>query len=70
MNPIIDDPRTQLVAGHNDDCAITGDPEGSWGWLVERGYDILQTDWPLSMRLWGMYRHPQCFDSLANYQKK
>ena len=70
VNPIIYDPRTQLVAGHNDDCAITGNPDGSWGWLVERGYDILQTDWPLSMRLWGMNRHPQRFDSLANYQKK
>ena len=31
--------------------AITGDPEFGWGWLVDKGFDILQTDWPLQLRL-------------------
>ena len=21
------------------------DPEGSWGWLADRGFDFIQTDW-------------------------
>lgn len=70
VNPIIYDPREQLVAGRSDDRAITGDPDGSWGWLIERGFDILQTDWPLAMRLYGMNKHPQRFEALERYQKK
>ena len=70
VNPIIYDPREQLVAGRNDDRAVTGDPDGSWGWLIERGFDILQTDWPLALRLYGMTKYPQRFDALGRYQKK
>ena len=70
VNPIIYDPKEQLVAGRSDDRAITGDPDGSWGWLIERGFDILQTDWPLAMRLYGMAKYLQRFDALERYQKK
>ena len=70
VNPIIYDLREQLVAGRNDDRAVTGDPDGSWGWLIERGFDILQTDWPLALRLYGMTKYPQRFDALGRYQKK
>jgi len=45
VNPIIYNYKKQIVAGHSDDRAICGDPDGSWGWLAARGYDILQTDW-------------------------
>jgi glycerophosphoryl diester phosphodiesterase len=35
-----------LTAGHSDDRAIAGgDPEGAWGWLADRGFDFIQTDW-------------------------
>ena len=50
-NSIIYDHRTQLVAGHNDDISAAGDPESGWGWLADRGFDLIQTDWPLMLRL-------------------
>ena len=51
-NSIIYDHRTQLVAGHNDDISAAGDPENGWGWLADRGFDLIQTDWPLMLRLY------------------
>ena len=51
VNPLLYSYKAQLTAGHNDDVAITGDPEFGWGWLVDKGFDILQTDWPLQLRL-------------------
>ena len=49
VNAIIYDYKTQLVAGRSDDLATAGgDPEGSWGWLADRGYDLIQTDWMLA----------------------
>ena len=50
-NAIIYNHRTQLSAGHSDDISAAGDPEGGWGWLADRGFDLIQTDWPLMMRL-------------------
>lgn len=48
-NAIIYNVREQLVAGRSDDMATAGnDPEGSWGWLADRGYDFIQTDWMLA----------------------
>ena len=29
-----------------------GNPDGGWGWLADRGYDLIRTDWPLMMRLY------------------
>lgn len=51
INSIIYNYKAQLAGGHSDDCAISTDPEASWGWLADQGYDIIQTDWPLSLRL-------------------
>ena len=51
INAIIYNYKRQLAGGHSDDYSIAVDPEGGWGWLVDRGYDIIQTDWPLAMRL-------------------
>ncbi len=45
-NAIIYNYKEQLSAGHSDDTAICGDPKRGWAWLVERGFDIIQTDWP------------------------
>ena len=48
-NAIIYNVREQLVAGRSDDMATAGnDPEGSWGWLADKGYDFIQTDWLLA----------------------
>ena len=51
-NAIIYNYKAQLSAGHSDDTSIAEDPESGWGWLADRGYDIIQTDWALAMRLY------------------
>lgn len=50
VNPILYYYKAQLTGGHNDDIAVTSDPEFGWGWLADKGYDILQTDWVMPMR--------------------
>ena len=42
--------KEQLTAGHSDDAAMTGNPEYGWGWLLDKGFDIIQTDWILPLR--------------------
>lgn len=49
VNAIIYDYREQLAAGHSDDTALTESEEKGWGWLADRGYDFIQTDWPLML---------------------
>ena len=61
VNPILYDCRAQLTAGHTDDRAVGGDEDGGWGWLIDKGYDILQTDWPLALRLYGQRKYPGRF---------
>lgn len=51
VNSIIYNFNKQLSAEHSDDVALTVDPEYGWGWLADRGYDIIQTDWTLALRL-------------------
>ena len=38
-----------LSARHTDDVSITASPELGWGWLIEHGFDIIQTDWVLAL---------------------
>ena len=40
----------ELAGGHSDDASLTGDPDAGWGWLMDRGFDIIQTDWPGMLR--------------------
>lgn len=49
-NPLVYYYKSQLSGGHNDDVAVSGDPEYGWGWLMDKGFDILQTDWTLALR--------------------
>ena len=49
-NPILYSYKAQLTGGHTDDVAIMGDPEYGWGWLIDKGFDILQTDWVMPLR--------------------
>ena len=51
-NSIIYDCRAQLSARHSDDTAIAGNTEFGWGWLADKGFDIIQTDWTLPLRLY------------------
>lgn len=52
MADAVKDGNILLAGGHDDDTAILGDPDSGWGWLVERGFNILQTDWTLDMSLY------------------
>ncbi len=50
VNPIVYDKNWQLTAGHSDDVSMARDEKEGWGWLIDRGYDILQTDWPAQLK--------------------
>lgn len=44
-NAILYSYKAQLSAGHTDDVAVAGNPDYGWGWLIDKGFDIIQTDW-------------------------
>ena len=50
-NSIVYNYKTVLAGGHCDDRAFLGDPEGSWGWIADRGFDLMQTDHMLEAAL-------------------
>lgn len=41
---------TKLSGGHDDDTAILKNMEEGWGWLLDKKFDMIQTDWPLLFR--------------------
>lgn len=49
-NAILYNYKKPLSGGHTDDRAVTGDPDGGWGWIADRGFDIIQTDWTMPLR--------------------
>ncbi len=49
VNSIIYDYKEQLSAGHSDDTALCDSEEKGWGWLADKGYDFIQTDWPMML---------------------
>ncbi len=50
VNSIIYDERAVLSAGHTDDAALTRSADFGWGWLIDKGVDMIQTDWTLSLK--------------------
>ena len=50
-NSIVYNYRSVIAADHTDDRAMCGDPEGSWGWIADRGFDLMQTDMVLEAAL-------------------
>lgn len=52
MADAIVDGNIYLAAGHDDDVSVLGNPDQGWGWLVERGFNMLMTDWTLDMSLY------------------
>lgn len=50
VNSITLNDTTRLSAGHDDNSAILSDMDAAWGWLADKGYDMIQTDWPLLLR--------------------
>lgn len=55
VNSIVYDYNTVLTGGHNDDISVVGREDEGWGWLIDRGFDIIQTDWVLPLRVY-MYK--------------
>ena len=51
-NSIVYNYRAVLSAHHTDDVSIAEDEEKGWGWLIDRGFRIIQTDWPLMLDLY------------------
>lgn len=49
VNSLIYNYKVQLAAGHSDDTALSEDPDKGWGWLADRKFDVIQTDWPLML---------------------
>lgn len=43
-NSIVYNYKAVLSAGHNDDVSMADDPALGWGWLADRGFDLIQTD--------------------------
>lgn len=46
VNSLIYNTAKQLSGGHSDDTAFTESMDYGWGWLADRGFDMIQTDWP------------------------
>lgn len=44
-NSLVYSYKRDLCAGHNDDISMTGNIKEGWQWLLEHGFDIIQTDW-------------------------
>ena len=49
VNSIIYNCKQQIAAGHSDDTALTESEDKGWGWLADRGFDLIQTDWPMML---------------------
>ena len=47
VNSIVYNYRSVLSAGHTDNIAVQGEFDRGWGWLIDKGFDIIQTDWCL-----------------------
>lgn len=45
INSIVYDENAVISARHTDDSAFEIDLDHGWGWLVDHGADIIQTDW-------------------------
>ncbi|WP_121641219.1 glycerophosphodiester phosphodiesterase family protein [Virgibacillus sp. Bac330] len=44
--------RPSLCGGFDDDISLLEDPDSGWGKLLEMGFDIIQTDWPLPLKVY------------------
>ena len=51
-NGIIYNYKDVLAANHSDDISVSENEDLGWGWLLDRGFDIIQTDWPLALDLY------------------
>lgn len=45
-NPITCEDDLILTGGKNDNLSVTDSFDQGWGWLIDAGFNVLQTDWP------------------------
>lgn len=57
-NSIVYNYKDVLAAGHNDDISVVGRMDEGWGWLLKKGFNIIQTDWPLMLRMYMDGKYP------------
>ena len=50
VNTILYNCLKPLSGGHTDDVAVMGDPDKGWGWNIDKGFDIIQTDWTMALK--------------------
>ncbi len=50
VNSIVYNEKDVISAGHTDDSAWEKGFDHGWGWLTERGADVIQTDWLMALR--------------------
>lgn len=46
VNSLIYNTKKQLSGGHSDDTAFTVSMDYGWGWLAQKDFEMIQTDWP------------------------
>lgn len=51
-NSIVYNYKDVIAADKTDDRSVVGNQENTWGWLVNRGFDIIQTDWVRELSLY------------------
>ncbi len=51
-NSIVYNYKDVIASDKTDDRAVTGNQANTWGWLVEKGFDIIQTDWVRELSLY------------------
>ena len=44
-NTIVYNYKDVISAGKTDDRALLGEEDAVWGWFIEKGFDVIQTDW-------------------------
>lgn len=50
VNAITLNDTKRLGGGHDDNTAILKDMDEGWGWLLDKKFDMIQTDWPLLLK--------------------
>ena len=50
VNSIVYNYKAVLSAGHTDNAAVVGEKDKAWGWLIDKKFDIIQTDWCLMLK--------------------
>ena len=49
-NSIVYNEAAVISVYHTDDISLSDSPDRGWGWLADKGADIIQTDWLLAVK--------------------